>query len=177
MITLILQASFTAFGVDKPKGFLPAGSCLEVYFSQRGVFEGEEETYRGVLIKENNSYRLVYFTNPPFEVVAKGDTVVLGYRGGEKETFKRGEYKNPVLEVLFHLDHPREIFEVKPMGEGEFLLTPRGELSEYVEKVILYTDGSGRPKRIEVFGGDNNYIVFKISKIEPACGGNKIEKP
>jgi len=156
---------------------IPKG-CFTIFFSQKGVFQGETENYRGYLKKfSNNKWKIVYFTNPPFEVFADKYLITLGYRGEEKETFDRREYKNPILEILFHLNQLGKIFEIKPLGGNKYLLTPKGTLSEYIKKVILYTDAKGEPKRIEVFGGEDNYVIFQILKIEPACGGNKIEKP
>ena len=109
---------------------------------------------------------------PPFEVEVKGFKVSLGYRGEERETFDRREYKNPLLEVLLHLDHLGELFQIKPLGEGKYLLIPKGELlSQYLERVILYTDRKGYPTRIELFGGAENYLVIGIEDIEPTCGG------
>ncbi|HIC08995.1 MAG TPA: hypothetical protein EYO62_02980 [Aquificales bacterium] len=70
-----------------------------------------------------------------------------------------------------------ELFEIKPLNGNRYLLIPKGELSQYVEKAILEVDRDGKPKRIEVFGGEDNYLIIDISKIVPACGGNKIGNP
>ena len=152
---------------------LPPRECYTVFFHQKGVFQGQEEDYRGKLVKKGkNRLEVVYYTSPPFEVEVKGFKVSLGYRGEERETFDRREYKNPLLEVLLHLDHLGELFEIKPLGEGKYLLIPKGKLlSQYLERVILYTDRKGYPTRIELFGGAENYLVIGIEDIEPTCGG------
>ena len=156
----------------------PKNGCYTVVFHQKRVFEGEEENYNGTLRRLSpDHWKVVYYTNPPFLVSAKGNLITLGYEGDEKETFDRREYKNPVLELLFHLDHLGDIFEIKPLDGNRYLLIPKGELSQYVEKAILQTDPNGNPRRIEVFGGGDNYLVIDILKIEPACGGDKIGKP
>ena len=158
--------------------FLPKTDCFTVFFTQKGVFQGEVENYKGILKRiSKNRWRIVYFTNPPFEVDAKGHWVTLGYKGEEKQTLNLREYPNPILEVLFHLNHLEELFEIRPLKGNRYMLIPKGGLSQYVEKAILEIDKSGKPKRIEVFGGEDNYLIIDISKIEPACGGDKIGKP
>lgn len=157
---------------------LPNGDCFTVFFTQKGFFQGEEENYKGVLERfSKDRWKVVYFTNPPFEVSVKGFYITLGYRGEEKQTLDRREYKNPILEVLFHLNRLEELFEINPLNGNRYLLIPKRELSQYVEKAILEVDRDGKPKRIEVFGGEDNYLIIDISKIVPACGGNKIGNP
>ncbi len=158
---------------------LPPGNCYTVLFHQKGVFQGQEEDYRGELIKGGKDrLEVVYYTNPPFEVRVKGFKVTLGYRGQQRETFDRREYKNPVLEILLHLDRLGEVFEIEPKGANRYLLLPKGELSQYLEKVLLYTDSRGYPRRIELFGGPDNYLLIEVEAIKPTCGGgNKIGEP
>ena len=172
----VLRASEAHRG--EVKGFLPQLGCFQVDFTQRGVFWNETENYNGTLTKlGNRRWEIVYYTNPPFVVSAEGDYVVLGYVGEKKERLDLREYPNPVLEVLLHLDRPWEIFSVKALGGNRYLLTPKGELGQYVRKAILETDGAGFVKRLEVYGGRDNYLVFEVLRIKPSCGGNKIGKP
>ena len=170
---MLANIACTTSGVEF-QNFFPNKGCFSLSFHQKGVFEGDEEDYNGTLIKLSpDRWKVVYYTDPPFVVSAEGNLITLGYEGEEGETFDRREYRNPVLELLFNLDRLEEIFDIKPLGEGKFLLTPKGELSQYVEKAILQTDAGGRPKRVEVFGGEGNYLLIEILKIEPACGGVK----
>ncbi len=176
-LLLAVNISFATAKGDKIISFFHQ-RCFEIVFSQRGIFENETENYNGTLIKiAPQRWKIVYFTNPPFEVSVRGKIATLGYRGEEKETLNLEEYPNPVLEILLQLDHLREIFEIKPLGGRRFLLIPKGELSQYVEKAVLETDSKGLPKRLEVFGGVDNYLIITVSKIKPACGGDKIGKP
>lgn len=164
--------------LEEIKSFLPPLRCFEIDFTQRGVFWNETENYNGTLTKlENHRWEIVYYTDPPFVVSAKDNYVVLGYVGERKERLDLREYPNPVLEVLLHLDRLQEIFSVKPLGGNRYLLTPKGELGQYVRKAILETDGAGIVRRLEVYGGKDNYLVFEVLRIKLSCGRNKIGKP
>ena len=174
---LVVNIGFATDGENKIISFLHQ-RCFEINFFQKGIFENETENYNGTLIKISpQRWKVIYFTKPPFEVLVKGNIATLGYRGEQKETLNLEEYPNPVLEILLHLDHLQEIFEIRPLKGKKFLLIPKGNLSQYVEKAILETDSRGLPKRLEVFGGMDNYLIITVSKIKPACGGDKIGKP
>ena len=151
------------------KKLIPYKECFSVFFLEKAVFDGEYETYRGVLIKKkNNSWKIIYKTKPVFKIVVTKDTIKMGYEGEESEIFNRKEYKNPILEILFHLENPEKIFEFKPLEKDVFLLIPKGDLANYILRGRLFLK-SGKPYIIEVESGEDNHVTILLEKIVPQC--------
>ncbi len=167
-IIIILAITNISFSNEIKTFFKTLKGCLKVYFSEEVVFDGEYQTYKGLMIKGENQIRIFYQTQPPFKVVVSGDTVKIGYEGEESEIFNRKEYKNPILEILFHLENPEKIFEFKPLGKDVFLLIPKGDLANYILRGKLFLR-NGKPYIIEVESGEDNHVTILLEKIVPQC--------
>jgi hypothetical protein len=151
------------------KKFFPQTDCFSISFLERVYFDGEYAVYRGVLIKKgNHRWKILYETEPPFKVEITKDTVKMGYEGEELQTFDVKEYKNPILEVLIHLDNPQSIFKFKPQGKDLILLIPKKEISDFISggRLILK---DGKPYIVEVENGEENRVTIVIEKVMPQC--------
>jgi hypothetical protein len=177
LFLIIAKTTFLALfltGVTHSQGlsierFFPKNKCFSIFFLERLYFDGEYETYRGVLIKEGNRrWKIIYETSPPFRVEVIGDTVKMGYEGEEFQTFDAKEYKNPVLEILIHLEEPEKLFKFQPAGKDSFTLVPKGEISDYISRGRLILK-DGKPYIVEVESGEDNRITIVIEKITPEC--------
>jgi len=148
---------------------IPYKECFSVFFVEKAVFDGEYKTYRGVFIKtKENSWKIIYETKPVFKIVVTGDTIQLGYEGEDSEIFDRREYKNPILEILFHLENPEKIFEFKPLGKDAFLLIPKGDLANYIRRGKLFLRNE-KPYIIEIESGEDNRVTILLENIVPQC--------
>jgi hypothetical protein len=169
IIFIFFSTASPSAEVSLPKNFIPKGNSFSIFFLERLYFDGEYETYRGVLIKEGNRHwKIIYETSPPFRVEVIGDTVKMGYEGEEFQTFDAKEYKNPVLEILIHLEEPEKLFKFQPAGKDSFTLVPKGEISDYISRGRLILK-DGKPYIVEVESGEDNRITIVIEKITPEC--------
>ena len=169
IIFIFFSSASPSTEVSLPKNFIPKGNCFSIFFLERLYFDGEYETYRGVLIKEGNRHwKIIYETSPPFRVEVIGDTVKMGYEGEEFQTFDAKEYKNPVLEILIHLEEPEKLFKFQPAGKDSFTLIPKGEISDYISRGRLILK-DGKPYIVEVESGEDNRITIVIEKVTPEC--------
>ena len=151
-------------------------NCYTIVFWQENYFEGETDTYKGILVRKENEIRIYYFTKPLFYIKADDKYIELGYENGDKEIYDRKDYKNPILEVLLNLNKLDRYFSVEKVEGNLCILKPKGDLKDYIETVKVYIDKKGLPKEIEVLNGADNYSRIFIKSIENSCVF-KIRKP
>ena len=153
------------FGNEGLKKYLPKFKCFEVTFLQTNYFEGDVETYRGIL-KKGKTLKVIYFTSPPFEVFMDKKTVKVGYKGEESQIFDRKDYKNPILEVLYNLNRLEDYFKVVSKKGNVLILKPLGNLENYISDLIVEIK-NGKISTLKVENREENYTEIYILRIEP----------
>jgi len=160
------------FGKGLIENYLPKLGCFKVAFLQTNYFEGDIETYRGIL-KKGKTLKVIYFTNPPFEVFMDKKTVKVGYKDEEPQIFDRKDYKNPILEVLYNLNRLEDYFKVVSKKGNILVLKPLGELENYISDLIVEIK-NGKISTLKVENGEENYTEIYILRIEPCKGDLKL---
>jgi len=145
--------------------FKEVSKCKEVFFTQKTIFEGDIETYKGVLKIANRQKEIVYFTDPPFVVIQKGKILKMGYEGEDFQTFDADSYPNPVLAILLHFNNLNKVFEIKNCTAKRCILIPKNSLKEYLEKVEVFFS-NGRVEKIRAEGGDFGTVEIQILELK-----------
>ena len=152
-ISFTSERSFSLFNLPR---------CFEVSFIQIGSFEGERDTYSGILISNGTQKRLIYLTNPPFEVYFDGTYLKMGYKGQDFQTFRADEYPNPILGILLHLNNLKKVFNLKKCFSDYCVLKPKPPINEYLKEVKVFFK-NGIIKDIVANGGNYGKVEILIT--------------